>query len=114
MALELFQNLVAHFLHDDGPWIVSLIDPVAKTHESERIISVPCSRYERIHITPAGLNVAQHLHHSLVGSPVQGTPECRYASRNGGIEIYPRTSHQSDSCGGAVLLVIRMEDPEYI
>ena len=77
--IERAEQLIAHALHDLGPGVVSLVDPVAETHEPEGIVLVLGAR-DGFFIVPASLvDLVQHVDHGLVGSAVQGPPERRNA-----------------------------------
>ena len=56
----------------------------------------------------------KHFDHRLIGAAVQGPPKRGDAGGNGGIEIDPAAADHPYGGGGAVLLVVGMQDPEDI
>jgi hypothetical protein len=63
-------------------------------------------------IPAVGLDRGEHFDDRLVGAAVQGPPQGGDARGDGGIEVDPAAAHHAHGRGGAVLLVVGMQDPE--
>ncbi len=108
------QQLVAGVLDDLATRIKSLIDPMAKAGELERIGFVLGLVDVFLEIAAVLLNSLQHGDHRLVRPAVQRPPECVDACGNGGIQIHARAADQTHCRGGAVLLVVSMENEQLV
>ena len=60
------------------------------------------------------LDPAQHPQHRLVGAAVERAVERRDARRDGRVRIDLRGADAPDGAGGAVLLVVGVEDEQHV
>ena len=87
---------------------------MAEAHEPEGVLAVLGTVDIVLHAGTAAGDILKHFDHGLIGAAVQGPPEGGDAGGNGGIEVDPAGADHAHGRGGAILLVIGMQDPEDI
>ena len=103
------EDVVGNGLDDAGAWIVVLVDSVAEAHEAEFALLDALDKAGHV------LGVAdlgQRADDGLVGAAVQGTEERGRGPGHGAVGVRLGGADAAHDGGGAVLLVVCVQDEE--
>ena len=103
------EDVVGHLLDQLGPGIVRLVDPVAEAHQPPAAALHLLDERGDVLLVP---DLVQHRQHRFVGPAVQRPVERRDARRDGRERVHVGRAHRADRAGGAVLLVVGVEDEQ--
>jgi hypothetical protein len=105
------EDLVRGGLDDAGPGVVRLVDPVTEAHEAPLTLADALHEGRDVVHAP---DLVQHAEHGLVGPAMERAVKGRHGAgqRRVGIRVGgPDHPHRG---GGAVLLVVRVQDEEHV
>ncbi len=105
---------MGRLLHDRGPGVVVLVDPVTEAHQLDAVLLVLHLGDEPVDVTAAGLDALQHLEHRLVGAAVQRTEQGVDAGRDRGEQVGVARADQAHRRRRAVLLVVGVQDEQQV
>ncbi len=104
---------MAGLLHHFGSGIEVLVDPVAKTHQTERIVFI-LSLFDVLGNAAHIADFFEHVQHGLVRAAVRRSPQRGNAGRDAGKRISAGRAGQPDCRGRSVLFMIRMQNEDAI
>jgi hypothetical protein len=105
---------VARVLEDARAWVVVLVHAVTEAREAERVVGVLRHAHVLVDVAAVGGDAVEHLDHGLVGTTVERTPQGVDAGGDRCEEVGLTRADQPHRAGGAVLLVVGMEDQQLL
>jgi hypothetical protein len=97
-----------------GPRVEVLVDPVPEAHESHLAVLVLGELHVVLRGQVALVDLLQHGQHLHVGPAVQGPPQGADAGGAGGEQVGPAGADHAHRGGGAVLLVVGVQDQDQV
>lgn len=95
--------------------VVVLVHAVAEAHEANALFLVLHAVHEVGSVTiVVVLDILKHLQNGLVSATVQRARQCVDATGDGNEQVGLRRADHADGGGGAVLLVVSVEDEELV
>ena len=111
---EFREHLVRGALQDAGARVEVLVDPVPEAHQAEGVVPVLGAADELAEVVSAVADRLQHLDHLLVRAAVKRPRQGVDAGRDGGEQAGAGTADHADRRGGAVLLVVGVQDEQHV
>mmetsp|Transcript_1482 Transcript_1482/g.5242 ORF Transcript_1482/g.5242 Transcript_1482/m.5242 type:complete len:298 (-) Transcript_1482:394-1287(-) len=111
VAAQQLEHLLAEFADDLGARVVGLVEAVTEAHEAA---AFRLDVLEELRHIVGTADLGQHPQHRLVGTAVPRAVEGPCSTRDGGVGVHQRRAHLPHGGGGAVQLVVGVEDEELV
>ena len=105
------ENFISGSLDDLGSGIVTLVDSVSESHKHLFAVLDVLNELRNVFF---GADLLEHAEDGFVGSSVAGSVESSHCSGEAGVHISLAGSHVSNGGGGAVELVLGVENEQNI